>query len=152
MKNVSQKILKELNPRKKEDNYTAKSIAEVIDHFNDDYAIKIENRTTGKATKWLDIDGTYIVDLYYDVSDLEAKDFNESLKEYGDDPYYARQESDRLSREMSDLRKEYKEVFREIYSLACGMANVLGWESTEHKLKELEGDIEKLKDLAYKYK
>ena len=77
MKNVSQKILKELNPRKKEDNYTAKSIAEVIDHFNDDYAIKIENRTTGKATKWLDIDGTYIVDLYYDVSDLEAKDFNE---------------------------------------------------------------------------
>lgn len=152
MKNISQKILKEIETAKKEDNYTAKSIAEVIKSVDDDYAIKIENRTTGKETKWLDMDGSYIVNLYYDVSDLEAKDFDESLKEYGDDPYYARQESDRLSREMSDLRKEYKEVFREIYSLACGMANVLGWESTEHKLKELEEDIKKLKDLAYKYK
>jgi hypothetical protein len=81
MKNISQKILKEIETAKKEDNYTAKSIAEVINSVDDNYAIKIENRTTGKETKWLDIDGSYIVDLYYDVSDLEAKDFDDINKE-----------------------------------------------------------------------
>ncbi len=64
---------------KKEDNYTAKSIADVIESVDDNYAVKIENRATGKSTKWLDIDGSYIVDLYYDVSDLEAKDFDKPL-------------------------------------------------------------------------
>lgn len=138
---------------KKEDNYTAKSIADVIESVDDNYAVKIENRTTGKATKWLDIDGSYIVDLYYNVSDLEAKDFDEPLKEYGDDPYYAEQENDRLNRELSDVKKEYRDKFKEIYILACGMGNILLWDSpAERKLEKLKEEVKKLKEISYKYK
>lgn len=55
-----------------EDNYTAKSLREVLEHENDEYAIKIENRTTGKSTKWLNMNGAYLFGLYHDVSDLNA--------------------------------------------------------------------------------
>ena len=85
-----------------------------------------------------------------------TKDFtvNEStILEYGDDPYYANQENDRLNREISNTRAKYKDAFRTIYSLACGMGNILLWDSpAERKLEKLTEEINKLKDLSKKYK
>lgn len=85
-----------------------------------------------------------------------TKDFsvNEStILEYGDDPYYANQENDRLNREISNIKAKYKDAFRTIYSLACGMGNILLWDSpAERKLEKLTEEINKLKDLSKKYK
>ena len=72
--------LKESIEEPKKDNYTATSIAEVLEHENDDYAIKIENRTANKSTKWLNISGAYLFGLYHDVSDINA----ENIDEYSD--------------------------------------------------------------------
>lgn len=67
------KIKKDKNKLEEaDDNYTAKSLSEVLEHEDDEYAIKIENRTTGKSTKWLNIEGAYLFGLYHDVSDLNA--------------------------------------------------------------------------------
>lgn len=58
------------------DNYLAWSIANVLEHIDDDLVIKIQNRTNNKETKWLNIRMEDLVQLYYDVSDIKANDFD----------------------------------------------------------------------------
>lgn len=70
---LSKSILTEL----KRDNYIASSIEKVLEHENDDYAIKIENRTKNKKTEWLNIKGAYLYGLYHDVSDINSDNIDE---------------------------------------------------------------------------
>lgn len=75
IRRLHNKELEESTLRK--DNYTATSIENVLEHENDDYAIKIENRTTGKETKWLNIEGAYLYGLYHDISDINSNNVDE---------------------------------------------------------------------------
>lgn len=69
-----------LNESSKEDslkdNYTASSIAGVLNNEDDDYAIKIENRTTNKSTKWLNIKGYLLFDLWDSTTDMNSDNIN----------------------------------------------------------------------------
>lgn len=129
------------NPgRSNEEEYWQKEVSDydVIDGMYNDF--KDDGETSAIVDNFV---------IKYNTNVKEA----EKLNEYGDDPYYANQENDRLTRQLANIKNEYREAFREVYSLACGMWNVLAWDSPdERKIAKLTEKIRELKDLAAKHK